>query len=156
MIINLLGDDIISQIVLQYGMNQHILRRGHSLSRGRSRLNYSMAHLILCEVSDDIIAQGFTQEAAEMLSGKKGGRYCMLEVDSDYKPPDDEMCTIFGVQMQQCRNYFSDWGVLLSNTTGAEVVLPPLEWGVGTELSVHVVYDMTSKPNRVDSFKVIK
>ena len=80
----------------------------------------STARLIRREVSDGIIAPGFTQEAAKMLSGKRGGRYCMLEIDPDYEPPDDEMRTIFGVQMQQCRNYFSDWGVQLSNTTGAE------------------------------------
>ena len=82
------------------------------------------ARLIRREVSDGVIAPGFTPEAAELLSGKQGGRYCMLEVDPDYEPPSEETRTVFGVRMQQGRNDASDWAAQLSNVTGAEDELP--------------------------------
>ena len=84
----------------------------------------STARLIRREVSDGIIAPGFTPEAAELLSGKQGGRYCMLEADPDYEPPDEETRTVFGVWMQQGRNGASDWAAQLSNVTGADDGLP--------------------------------
>ena len=84
----------------------------------------STARLIRREVSDGIIAPGFTPEAAQLLSGKQGGRYCMLEADPDYEPPDEETRTVFGVRMQQGRNGASDWTAQLSNVTGAEEGLP--------------------------------
>ena len=84
----------------------------------------STARLIRREVSDGIIAPGFTPEAAELLSGKQGGRYCMLEADPDYEPPDEETRTVFGVRMQQGRNSASDWAAQLSNVTGADDGLP--------------------------------
>ena len=78
----------------------------------------STARLIRREVSDGIIAPGFTAAAAELLSGKQGGRYCMLEADPDYEPPDEETRTVFGVRMQQGRNGASDWAAQLSSVTG--------------------------------------
>ena len=82
------------------------------------------ARLIRREVSDGIIAPGFTPEAAELLAAKQGGRYCMLEADPDYEPPDEETRTVFGVRMQQGRNGASDWAAQLANVTGADGGLP--------------------------------
>ncbi len=82
------------------------------------------ARLIRREVSDGIIAPGFTPEAAELLAAKQGGRYCMLEADPAYEPPDEETRTVFGVRMRQGRNGASDWAAQLANVTGADDGLP--------------------------------
>ena len=62
------------------------------------------ANLIRREVSDGIIAPGYTDEAAEMLGKKKGGNYCMLEADTSYVPAPSEHRTVFGVTLEQGRN----------------------------------------------------
>lgn len=45
------------------------------------------AKIISREVSDGIIAPGYTPEALEVLSKKKGGKYCVLEVCFRRSPP---------------------------------------------------------------------
>lgn len=70
----------------------------------------STARLIRREVSDGVIAPGFTDDAIELLTKKQNGRYCMLEVDPQYEPAPDELRTVFGVRMLQGRNSTSDWG----------------------------------------------
>jgi AICAR transformylase/IMP cyclohydrolase PurH len=62
------------------------------------------ARLIRREVSDGIIAPGYTDEAAEILGKKKGGNYCMLEADTNYVPAASEHRTVFGVTLEQGRN----------------------------------------------------
>ena len=62
------------------------------------------ARLLRREVSDGIIAPGFTDEAAELLAGKRGGNYCMLEVDPAYVPSPVDQRTVFGVTLEQGRN----------------------------------------------------
>ena len=84
----------------------------------------STARLIRREVSDGVIAPGFTPEAAELLAAKQGGRYCMLEADPAYEPPDEETRTVFGVRMRQGRNDASDWAAQLASVTGADGGLP--------------------------------
>lgn len=44
------------------------------------------ARLISREVSDGIIAPGYTQQALEVLQKKKAGKYCILEMDKNYVP----------------------------------------------------------------------
>jgi phosphoribosylaminoimidazolecarboxamide formyltransferase / IMP cyclohydrolase len=62
------------------------------------------ANLIRREVSDGIIAPGYTDEAAEILGKKKGGNYCMLEGDAGYVPASIEQRVVFGVTLEQGRN----------------------------------------------------
>lgn len=62
------------------------------------------ARLLRREVSDGIIAPGFTDEAAELLAGKRGGNYCMLEIDPAYVPSPVDQRTVFGVTLEQGRN----------------------------------------------------
>ena len=62
------------------------------------------ARLIRPEVSDGIIAPGYEPAARELLSAKKGGGYPVLEIDADYRPPEIERRTVFGVTLQQARN----------------------------------------------------
>ena len=62
------------------------------------------ARLLRREVSDGIIAPGFSDEALDMLSKKQGGRYTVLQVDPDYQPAELERRTVFGVTLEQGRN----------------------------------------------------
>ena len=62
------------------------------------------ARLIRPEVSDGIIAPGYQPAARELLSAKKGGGYPVLEIDADYRPPELERRTVFGVTLEQARN----------------------------------------------------
>jgi len=62
------------------------------------------ARLIRREVSDGIIAPGYEPKALEMLSKKKKGGYCVLQIDPDYKPAPIEHKQVFGVTFEQGRN----------------------------------------------------
>ncbi|XP_049843034.1 bifunctional purine biosynthesis protein ATIC isoform X1 [Schistocerca gregaria] len=62
------------------------------------------AKIISREVSDGIIAPGYTSEALEILSKKKGGAYCVLEMDPNYEPDLIERRTLFGLTLEQRRN----------------------------------------------------
>lgn len=62
------------------------------------------AKIISREVSDGIIAPGYTPEALEVLKKKKGGGYCVLQIDPNYTPRDLETKTLFGMSMEQKRN----------------------------------------------------
>ncbi|KAG7246131.1 hypothetical protein CRUP_025637, partial [Coryphaenoides rupestris] len=44
------------------------------------------ARIISREVSDGIIAPGYEEEALKILSKKKGGKYCVLQMDPEYEP----------------------------------------------------------------------
>ncbi|XP_064643839.1 bifunctional purine biosynthesis protein ATIC-like [Lineus longissimus] len=62
------------------------------------------AKIISREVSDGIIAPGYEEDALIILGKKKGGKYCVLEMDPDYVPNEMETRTLFGLQMEQRRN----------------------------------------------------
>ncbi|KAF7790232.1 hypothetical protein EIP86_001184 [Pleurotus ostreatoroseus] len=62
------------------------------------------ARIISREVSDGIIAPGYSPEALEVLSKKKGGKYCVLQMDPSYKPAEIETRQVYGIHMQQKRN----------------------------------------------------
>ncbi|KAM5533810.1 hypothetical protein V8D89_012473 [Ganoderma adspersum] len=62
------------------------------------------ARIISREVSDGIIAPGYSNEALEVLAKKKGGKYCVLQIDPTYKPSDVETRQVYGVSLQQRRN----------------------------------------------------
>ena len=56
------------------------------------------------EVSDGIIAPGYTPEALEILKTKKKGAYNIVEIDPDYVPKAEERKDVYGVTFQQGRN----------------------------------------------------
>ena len=62
------------------------------------------AKLIKREVSDGIIAPGYTDEALEILKTKKRGNYCVIQIDPNYVPAEIERKQVFGVTFEQCRN----------------------------------------------------
>jgi phosphoribosylaminoimidazolecarboxamide formyltransferase / IMP cyclohydrolase len=55
-------------------------------------------------VSDGIIAPGYSAEALEVLKKKKGGNYCVLQIDPSYEPPVMERKVLFGLTLEQRRN----------------------------------------------------
>ncbi|RAH57008.1 bifunctional purine biosynthesis protein Ade16 [Aspergillus piperis CBS 112811] len=62
------------------------------------------AKIISREVSDGVIAAGYTPEALQILSKKKGGKYLVLQMDENYVPAAEETRTLYGVQLTQHRN----------------------------------------------------
>jgi phosphoribosylaminoimidazolecarboxamide formyltransferase / IMP cyclohydrolase len=64
----------------------------------------STAQLLKREVSDLVVAPGYTEEALAILKAKKNGQYLILEIDPDYVPDPIETRTLFGLKLQQQRN----------------------------------------------------
>ncbi|MCI7051415.1 MAG: phosphoribosylaminoimidazolecarboxamide formyltransferase [Bacteroidales bacterium] len=62
------------------------------------------ALLIKREVSDGIIAPGYTPEALEILQAKRKGTYVILQIDTQYRPNPIERKQVFGVTFEQGRN----------------------------------------------------
>lgn len=62
------------------------------------------ALLLKREVSDGIIAPGYTDEALEILKTKRKGTYNIVKIDPDYVPAPQEYKDVFGVTFQQGRN----------------------------------------------------
>lgn len=62
------------------------------------------AKIISREVSDGIIAPGYDEEALKILSKKKNGNYCVLQMDPDYEPDEMEVRVLFGLHLKQKRN----------------------------------------------------
>ena len=73
------------------------------------------ALLIKKEVSDGIIAPGYSDEALEILRAKKNGNYCILKIDPDYTPAAIEHKQVFGVTFEQGRNELDINTELLAN-----------------------------------------
>lgn len=64
----------------------------------------STALLLKVEVSDGVIAPGYTEKALEILKSKKKGNYVVLQMDENYKPDPIERKQVFGVTFEQGRN----------------------------------------------------
>lgn len=62
------------------------------------------ARLIKREVSDGVIAPGYTDEALEILKQKKNGNYNVIQIDPDYVPEQIERKDVFGITFEQGRN----------------------------------------------------
>ena len=67
-------------------------------------VDITTAQIISREVSDGVIAPGYSKEALEILSKKKGGKYMVLQIDESYEPPATEQRSVYGIQLQQHRN----------------------------------------------------
>ncbi len=64
----------------------------------------STALVIKREVSDGVIAPGYTDEALAVLKQKKNGSYCVIEMDPSYEPAKTERKDVFGITFEQGRN----------------------------------------------------
>lgn len=73
------------------------------------------ATLLKREVSDGIIAPGYTDEALEILKSKKKGNYPVVQIDPDYVPAEKEYKDVFGITFEQGRNELKIDDEMLSN-----------------------------------------
>ncbi|KAE9985475.1 hypothetical protein EG328_007467 [Venturia inaequalis] len=99
------------------GLDQSGLAQAYSRARGADRMSsfgdlialsrevdLPTAKIISREVSDGVIAPGYTQEALDILSKKKAGKYLVLQMDKEYVPQPQETRTVYGVNLTQGRN----------------------------------------------------
>ena len=82
------------------------------------------AKLIKREVSDGVIAPGYTEEALEILKQKKKGNYNVIEIDPSYVPDPLEKKQVFGITFEQGRNELDVNGDLLSNIVTKKKEIP--------------------------------
>ena len=82
------------------------------------------ARLIQREVSDGVIAPGYTPAALEILRSKRKGNYNIVEIDPNYQPEPVERKQVFGVTFEQGRNNFEINDALLQNVVTDNKNLP--------------------------------
>ena len=82
------------------------------------------ASLIKREVSDGVIAPGFTDEALEILKAKKKGNYCVIKIDENYRPAPLEHKQVFGITFEQVRQELPIDDELLSNVVTENKEIP--------------------------------
>ena len=82
------------------------------------------ANYLKAEVSDGVIAPGYTDEALAILKTKKKGNYNVVQIDPDYVPAPQEYKDVFGITFQQGRNNFKIDEELLGNIVTENHDLP--------------------------------
>ena len=82
------------------------------------------ANYLKGEVSDGIIAPGYTEEALAILREKKKGNYNVVQIDADYIPAEIERKDVFGVTFEQGRNNYRIDRELLTNIVTVNKDLP--------------------------------
>ena len=84
----------------------------------------STARIIKREVSDGVIAPGYTDEALAILKAKKNGNYNVIQIDPDYVPAPIEHKQVFGITFEQGRNELKIDDELLSNVVTDNKEIP--------------------------------
>lgn len=82
------------------------------------------ARIIKREVSDGVIAPGFTDEAMAILKEKKNGNYNVIQIDQQYVPAPVERKQVFGITFEQGRNELKINKELLSNVVTENQTVP--------------------------------
>ena len=82
------------------------------------------ARIIKREVSDGVIAPGYTDEALGILKSKKNGNYNVIAIDPDYVPAAAEKKQVFGITFEQGRNELRVDRALLENIVTENKELP--------------------------------
>ena len=82
------------------------------------------ARIIAREVSDGIIAPGYSPKALEILKGKRKGGYNIVKIHPDYRPDPIERKQVFGITFEQGRNNFKIDRALLENIVTKNKNLP--------------------------------
>ena len=101
-----LPDDVLSPVASAYARargGDRMSSFGDAVAVSET-VDISLARLIRREVSDLIIAPRFEPDALDVLKGKKGGGYVILEIDPNYEPPEMETRQVFGFSLRQRRN----------------------------------------------------
>ena len=83
-----------------------------------------VANYLKLEVSDGIIAPGYTDEALEILKTKKRGNYNVVQIDADYVCAEQECKDVFGITFEQGHNFFGIGEELLSNVVTENKDIP--------------------------------
>ena len=110
------------------GLDESPLACAYARARGTDRMSsfgdwialsdvcdVTTALIIKREISDGIIAPGYTDEALEILKTKKKGNYNIVKIDPDFVPAPIEHKEVFGITFEQGRNNFVINKELLSN-----------------------------------------
>ncbi|MBP3580510.1 MAG: phosphoribosylaminoimidazolecarboxamide formyltransferase [Clostridia bacterium] len=110
------------------GVNDSPLACAYARARGTDRMcsfgdwvalsdicDKTTALLLKREVSDGVIAPGYTDEALEILKTKKKGNYNIVKIDPTYVPASQETKQVYGITFEQGRNNFVINKELLSN-----------------------------------------
>ena len=82
------------------------------------------ARLIKREVSDGVIAPGYTDEALQLLMEKKKGNYNIIQIDPNYVPAELERKQVYGITFEQGRNELNIDSELLSNIVTEQKEIP--------------------------------
>lgn len=82
------------------------------------------ARLIKREVSDGVIAPGYTDEALALLKAKKKGAYNIIQIDEDYVPAPVEKKQVYGITFEQGRNELAIDDALLGNIVTKNKEIP--------------------------------
>ena len=82
------------------------------------------ARYLKYEVSDGIIAPGYTEEALEILKSKKKGNYNIVQIDPNYVPAQQECKDVFGITFEQGHNFFEINEALLDNVVSENKEIP--------------------------------
>ena len=119
------------------GLDESPLACAYARARGTDRMSsfgdwialsdvcdVTTAMIIKREISDGIIAPGYTDEALEILKTKKKGNYNIVKIDPDYVPAPIEHKDVFGITFEQGRNNFKIDAELLKNIVTANKSLP--------------------------------
>ena len=119
------------------GLDESPLACAYARARGTDRMSsfgdwialsdvcdVTTALIIKREISDGIIAPGYTDEALEILKTKKKGNYNIVKIDPDYIPAPVEHKDVFGITFEQGRNNFKIDKELLQNIVTANKELP--------------------------------
>ncbi|MBR6185391.1 MAG: phosphoribosylaminoimidazolecarboxamide formyltransferase [Clostridia bacterium] len=119
------------------GLNDSPLACAYARARGTDRMSSfgdwialsdvcdgATALIVKREVSDGIIAPGYSDEALEILRSKRKGNYNIVKISLDYVPNPVETKDVFGVTFEQGRNNFEISGSLLQNIPTANKNLP--------------------------------
>ena len=104
------------------------------------------ARYLKAEVSDGVIAPGYTAEALEILKCKKKGGYNVVQINPAYIPAPQEYKDVFGVTFQQGRNEYKIDASLLANIVTKSHVLPD---AVKTDMMVALITLKYTQSNSV-------
>jgi len=119
------------------GLDENPLACAYARARGTDRMcsfgdwvalsdecDAMTAKLIAREVSDGVIAPGYTEEALAILKAKRKGSYNVVKIDSSYVPAEQETKMVYGITFEQGRNNFKIGEHLLENIVTANKDLP--------------------------------
>ena len=119
------------------GLDENPLACAYARARGTDRMcsfgdwvalsdvcDAMTASMIAKEVSDGVIAPGYTEEALAILKTKRKGSYNVVAINPDYVPVEEENKQVFGITFQQGRNNFKINEELLQNVVTENKEIP--------------------------------